>query len=425
MSEADWTPPQVAQLVPGALDELSARLVAEVRQLILELTLGIAIDFETHGLISQALLDQLAARADAIIDGIRGPVARAIANSYVNGLSVPQTAEAILAAVDDLRPWQATMLARNDLVSLANGGSYIAARALAQADPTGPRMLKRWVTAEDERVRPTHVEANGQTVPLDTPFVVGGATLRYPGDPQGPDAEVINCRCTQVYVEESGIEETTRPSRRVGDLLTLPSRSIHGVFADIQRLTPKLSDLHTVRDAAMPVRVKIQNLGQGVNGRYRYSPSGPVDLVISPTANRPALTLAHEVGHYVDNQHLGENNGDGSLRRVPALDGWWDAIDRSDAVRQLRDALANPPASIASDPAALRVFQRHLSYLLGRDELFARSYAQWVARRIDDAQLADELMRAQLAQDVPRQWADNDFEPVAAALDALFGVQRS
>lgn len=57
---------------------------------------------------------------------------------------------------------------------------------------------KRWVTRHDAKVRPTHVEAEGDTVPLDEPFIVGGYPLMYPGERGAPPALVINCRCTMV-----------------------------------------------------------------------------------------------------------------------------------------------------------------------------------------------------------------------------------
>lgn len=59
---------------------------------------------------------------------------------------------------------------------------------------------RRWVTMHDDAVRDTHRAADGQTVGLDEPFVVGGASLRWPGDRLGPAGEVINCRCITVGV---------------------------------------------------------------------------------------------------------------------------------------------------------------------------------------------------------------------------------
>jgi predicted RNA binding protein YcfA (HicA-like mRNA interferase family) len=59
---------------------------------------------------------------------------------------------------------------------------------------------KRWVSRHDERVRHTHMEANGQTVPVHSQFTVGGSRLSFPGDPLGPYEEIVNCRCVPVAV---------------------------------------------------------------------------------------------------------------------------------------------------------------------------------------------------------------------------------
>jgi len=57
---------------------------------------------------------------------------------------------------------------------------------------------KRWVTRHDAKVRETHIAVEGDTVPLDQPFIVGGYPLMYPGERGAPPALVINCRCVMV-----------------------------------------------------------------------------------------------------------------------------------------------------------------------------------------------------------------------------------
>jgi hypothetical protein len=47
----------------------------------------------------------------------------------------------------------------------------------------------------DAVTRPTHLAADGQTVRIGTPFIVGGFALAYPGDPLGPIQETAGCRC--------------------------------------------------------------------------------------------------------------------------------------------------------------------------------------------------------------------------------------
>lgn len=68
---------------------------------------------------------------------------------------------------------------------------------------------KEWLSTKDDRTRTyekgdefDHLEADGQVVGIDEPFVVGGEELMYPGDPAGSEGNVINCRCTELPVVE-------------------------------------------------------------------------------------------------------------------------------------------------------------------------------------------------------------------------------
>lgn len=60
---------------------------------------------------------------------------------------------------------------------------------------------KTWHTRHDKRVRKTHAEVDGKTIPLEELFEVGGSEMMVPKDTEhGADlSEVSNCRCWVTY----------------------------------------------------------------------------------------------------------------------------------------------------------------------------------------------------------------------------------
>ena len=59
---------------------------------------------------------------------------------------------------------------------------------------------KKWRTQKDNRVRDTHREMEGKTIPIDDYFIVGGSALLYPRDPEGDTKEIAGCRCALEYL---------------------------------------------------------------------------------------------------------------------------------------------------------------------------------------------------------------------------------
>jgi HK97 family phage portal protein len=54
---------------------------------------------------------------------------------------------------------------------------------------------KTWHSQTDKKVRATHRKLHGRTIYTRNAFKVKGMSIRYPGDPDAPLSEVINCRC--------------------------------------------------------------------------------------------------------------------------------------------------------------------------------------------------------------------------------------
>lgn len=90
---------------------------------------------------------------------------------------------------------RARTVARTETMAAVNGGAYRS--AVLEAEARGDvAPFKLWLSTDDRRTRPTHVDADQQRTLLSEPFRVGTSALLFPGDPRGAAAEVINCRCT-------------------------------------------------------------------------------------------------------------------------------------------------------------------------------------------------------------------------------------
>lgn len=108
--------------------------------------------------------------------------------------------------------WQARRVARTETLAAVNGGTW--AGQVARTSETGQAMFKQWLATDDARTRDTHAAADGQIQPLNVPFIVGGYPLQHPGEAGGPAGEVINCRCTTLYLDAT---EAAQAGYRVTD----------------------------------------------------------------------------------------------------------------------------------------------------------------------------------------------------------------
>jgi hypothetical protein len=89
-----------------------------------------------------------------------------------------------------------TIARKETITSLHTAQEQAMNQAIAAGNINKEDVSYIWHTAHDSRVRATHRPMDGQKRALGVPFTTGaGVHLRYPGDPSGPAAEVINCRC--------------------------------------------------------------------------------------------------------------------------------------------------------------------------------------------------------------------------------------
>lgn len=131
------------------------------------------------------------------------------------------------------------------------------------------------------------------------------------------------------------------------------------------------------------------------------------------------VVVAHEIGHYVDNVLLGGissgRSGAWSSEDDALLNGWRAAIQATWAVSELKNIVSGKLVKASQS-------MEYATYLLRPEELFARSFAQYVGTKSQDATLLEELAPG-MAEDGPfscSQWQPSDFHLVLNSFDDLF-----
>lgn len=114
--------------------------------------------------------------------------------------NVPLTAEQVDKMIERYAQrflqYRAEVIARTEALRSTHEGvdeMYRQAVDLGQIDPRGLR--RTWVTAGDERVRASHARLNGIEQPLGEPWQADAGPLMFPGDPNAPASETVQCRC--------------------------------------------------------------------------------------------------------------------------------------------------------------------------------------------------------------------------------------
>lgn len=185
--------PQISTASAHLARELTAKPLAE--------SLGATRYLPTQGELDAAIVKVAKERAAQRASEISNTSRERITNAVARGLEAHQGPDEISRRIRDevgsMNVARSRTIARTETAVAQQTGQYMEMEASAEA--LGLKLSKTWVATEDERTRESHSAADGQTVPMDSPFLVGESELMYPSDPEGPAEEVINCRCAIVY----------------------------------------------------------------------------------------------------------------------------------------------------------------------------------------------------------------------------------
>jgi len=177
---------------------------------------GIGLNVE--GKVSGDVLDLMKARvfegADTTMARVSGDVMGYLQDAYDQGMGIDEAARYLRDNVfDGMKTWEAERIARTEIHSAQGQGT--AAILDEYAD------YEMWVTCEDDKVRPSHQELDGQIVRAGDPYSNG---LQYPGDMNGDIEEWIECRCLQVaYSMPAGMMAPEMDYFTEADLVEIPT----------------------------------------------------------------------------------------------------------------------------------------------------------------------------------------------------------
>lgn len=212
MSGHSWEPPDdVDEATAAAWQAAIQDLVAP--ELALIITAAATSEVTPRGLRvpvsdSRDWADEYLSTVDNRLVGIADTTWGIIRDSLREGRSKGESISELTARVDDLLGdaprWKrrAETIARTEVIGANSAGHYAAAGWTAdQLGVDHADVVKGWLDTHDTRTRATHRAAGGQHVKgLDARFTVGEARMLRPHDPAGPPGEVIECRCSTLYL---------------------------------------------------------------------------------------------------------------------------------------------------------------------------------------------------------------------------------
>ena len=119
----------------------------------------------------------------------RNQVQRIIKNGLATKDSVDKIANDLVQYIGNIANSRSRTIAETEIHNVFSKSNFLSATYKGFQSKT-------WNSQEDNRVRPSHVQLDGMTVPIEAEFK---ENLKYPGDPDAPSEEILNCRCFLLY----------------------------------------------------------------------------------------------------------------------------------------------------------------------------------------------------------------------------------
>lgn len=180
------------------------------------------------------------------------------------------------------------------------------------------------------------------------------------------------------------------------------------------------------QDGALPIAAPSRAFFHDRHGQCSLQ-RDKIAIKINLAGPHAELTTVHEIGHFLDYSGLGRP-GEIASETSGVLDRWRASVKQSRKLQRLAPLLTVESGGATGTPPGGTVVEYeadrdYLRYLIQPRELWARSYAQFIAVKSGDPTLRKQLdgLRGQSAwmSSYGVQWDEDDFLPISASIEAI------
>ena len=192
--------------------------------------------FGTLPKAEQDLLDRTYKASENTLKRVDSQLNKIITDGYRSGKGINDVANNVTKRFDQLASWEAKRIARTEINTSHNKATVDTYNDLGVE-------YTQWIAASDDRTRDSHVEVDGEIIPMGGKYSNG---LEYPGDMSGPIEEWINCRCSNApFVIPYGYIAPSFSPFREDDLIPIDEKP------NFNELTQNATEIG--QEATMPV----------------------------------------------------------------------------------------------------------------------------------------------------------------------------
>jgi len=173
--------------------------------------------FGTLPSAEERLLNRTFTASERTLSRVDSQINQIITDGYRSGKGINDVANSLTQRFDQLTSWESKRIARTEIHNSHNTAVMDTYNELGVE-------YTMWVAAEDERTRDSHLEINGEIIPIGSEYSNG---LKYPGDTDGDIEEWINCRCSNApFVIPYGYIAPSFSPFRESDLIKVETKPL-------------------------------------------------------------------------------------------------------------------------------------------------------------------------------------------------------